>query len=82
MIDIIDAFEARRIADDTKIELYNEELETIMKDIKEKSAAGLYHVTYENANFSRPTLSLIKNLCYKINYGRHYNDEYIEINWR
>lgn len=76
------ANQAREIADNTKQELYREEFDRIMNDIKLRSSEGLYFVTYENENFSSSTLNIFRAMGYNIIHGHQHNDEYTEINWR
>ena len=59
-----------------------DEINMINDKINEATCSGKFYVTFENASFSQNTLNQLKNLGYKINNGRHYNDEYTEINWK
>lgn len=78
---MLTAKEAREIVADLNA-ADEHELVEIMEDITKRSNNGYVHITYENKDFKPKTIEKLKELGYKINYGRHYNDEYTEINWK
>ena len=53
-----------------------------MEDITKRCNSGFTYITYEHKYFKEKTITKLKELGYKINYGSHYNDDYIEVNWR
>lgn len=79
---MLTAQEARKIANDLNEDYISGELIEIMEDIMQRCNSGFTHITYENKVFKEKTIAKLKELGYKINYGRHYNDEYIEVNWK
>ena len=81
-INIIDAKTAKNNSEDYLKSKHIDEIKIINDKINEAMYSGKSSVTFENASFSQNTLNQLKSLGYKINYGRHYNDEYTEINWK
>ena len=79
---MLTAQEARKIANDLNEDILSGELIEIMEDITKRCNSGFTHITYENKVFKEKTIAKLKELGYKINYGSHYNDEYIEVNWK
>ena len=80
-INIIDTKTAKNNSEDYLKSKHIDEIKMINDKIKEAMSSGKFYVTFENASFSQNTLNQLKNLGYKINNGRRYNDDYTEINW-
>ena len=74
--------ESRTISNDLNNEIHSNELIEIMENITKRCNSGFTNITYENKDFKSKTISKLKELGYQVNYGQHYNDKYIEVNWK